>query len=101
LNERRDGVAVPSIRRNVSPQNGLYKSKNASSETRGADVHYRADAPKREVSFAPINGHRKRDAACPKSAIAGLHRLRDLGEVVATDSTTDRLVAISALIGYR
>ena len=24
-----------------------------------------------EVSFAPINGHRKRDAACPKSANSG------------------------------
>jgi hypothetical protein len=24
-----------------------------------------------EVRFAPINGHRKRDAACPKSANSG------------------------------
>ena len=24
--------------------------------------------PEREVRFAPINGHRKRDAACPKGA---------------------------------
>jgi len=28
----------------------------------------RANAPKRDVSFAPINGRRKRNAACPKGA---------------------------------
>ena len=27
----------------------------------------RANAPKREVRFAPINGHRKRDVACSKT----------------------------------
>jgi hypothetical protein len=32
----------------------------------------------------------QRTAGPYKSAIAELHRLRDLGEVVATDSTTDR-----------
>jgi hypothetical protein len=30
-----------------------------------------ANAPKREVSFTPTNGHRKHNAACPKSAMYG------------------------------
>jgi hypothetical protein len=29
------------------------------------------DAPKREVRFAPINGHRQLDGALPKSAMNG------------------------------
>jgi len=29
---------------------------------------WEADAPKREVRFAPINGHRQAVSACPKSA---------------------------------
>jgi hypothetical protein len=35
----------------------------------------RANAPKGEVRFAPINGRRKRNAACPKGAMD-----RDRGE---------------------
>jgi hypothetical protein len=34
----------------------------------------RADAHKREVRIAPINGHGQYDAACPKGANNGSHR---------------------------
>ncbi|MGB0058131.1 MAG: hypothetical protein WBQ20_15560, partial [Methyloceanibacter sp.] len=60
----------------VRPVRGEFHMPSFSSRMgRPGRENKRANAPKRDVSFAPINGHRKRDAACPKSATNGLvHR---------------------------